>query len=606
LVSLSCSPSDCGALVGGGTLGGQGVELVTTGDEHSWEAHAVPPALDGEPGLLECPTAGVCWAAGGGSVAFTTDGGASWSAPVRLEGTVSALSCPVAGSCVAVVQSIGGHPPAADGYVLEVEVLSSSGDHVTAEPVGRVPTPTLGSFSCATTADCLDIATNAVLQTLDGGRTWHALDLGWSVLSTGDGPSGAVACLTGTDRCWLAIPDASGLETRVFQTADLGATWQQVGTLGGRALSLSCPTSLACAVSAVGPDGAIVSGTVNGWSTVHDSFPTGGPLGVGPVMCLSARDCLAELFRGLGSHLVRSTTPTGPWRPATLPSGLSLYEGPPTCPTPTTCLDIGYDENGDVVLRSVDGGARWSVLAPLGPETLSGLACPTARSCWMFGASTVRLAAATSTPLTVRRPPSEFPAGELNVSCTSPGFCLVEDVEDGMNPPVDTYFVSNDGGASWSTLAVPPQLSALQESPVLSCFSGEVCWLAGQASSSLALNLYRTADGGRTWVHIEIPGVTNDAAAGVSLQTCESASVCSLLFSRHGRQFKLWTDDGGSTWTRQRITNPASAQGCDGTGFCWAGASALSSPHRAGFVDILFLRPVTSSTRRHGRHDAAS
>jgi len=146
-----------------------------------------------------------------------------------------------------------------------------------------------------------------------------------------------------------------------------------------------------------------------------------------------------------------------------------------------------------------------------------GLSCPTTAVCYM----------------TAARPVPESGPGYL----TDPRYNLLE--------------VSRDGGASWTTLSLPSDISIT--TPLQCPVSATSCYAAGYDAGRVVL--LATTDGGQHWAARRIPGSVNFADA----LACTTHDTCVGLFVENGYApgydlkasdaTVLVTRDGGLTWS---------------------------------------------------------
>jgi photosystem II stability/assembly factor-like uncharacterized protein len=305
---------------------------------------------------LECVTASVCyvWDAGSeGQTAYrTSDGGATWRRLAALPGGRSLAgqnagppSCPTAEMCAG----------AAGGMTLAV--TTDGGARWRAEslpaPAG-MPGAAIGQVACATALRCVVQAGGTFLTTANGGRTWtqaagvrKAADL-WYLRCDRDGAciglapagtntNGGIVSMRSTDggRTWAVSGPHHAPASDLFMvscgdalhcmdvsdggatmtTSDGGLTWQDtapVSTSPGSVipLSVSCATALDCFVAVsgysqnapditMGPGGyqdARIEATHDGgaaWTTIELPTVAGAPLAaVFPLSCPSQAGCI--------------------------------------------------------------------------------------------------------------------------------------------------------------------------------------------------------------------------------------------------------------------------------------------------------------------------
>jgi photosystem II stability/assembly factor-like uncharacterized protein len=322
----------------------------------SFRSSGVGPQADS----LDCVTGSVCYVWDSGSEGHgaerTSDGGATWRPLAALPGGRSLSgenagppSCPTAGFCVG----------AAGGLTLAVTTDGGARwriESLPAPPGG--PGGSVDDVSCATAADCVvhvtEGGTGTFLSTVDGGRTWtratsvpvDAPASLWylrcdvdgrciGLTPTGTNARGGIVAIRSADngRTWAVSADKPAPATDIFMvscgdalhcmdvsaggatmtTSDGGVTWQDatpVSTRPDTPLAVSCAAGLSCFVAvsrwsatvpgAFGPGGyerATIEVTHDGgaaWSKI--SLPAVGrtPLAeVFPLSCPSPAGCIA-------------------------------------------------------------------------------------------------------------------------------------------------------------------------------------------------------------------------------------------------------------------------------------------------------------------------
>ena len=124
---------------------------------------------------LRCPTASVCYAAGGGVVVSTTDGGRNWAVHTVIAKTHNAYSdiadfshiaCPTVSVCYAVITTGGGA-----GSL----VKTTNGWRTWAREGPSKLFPLLSSIACPSASTCFVVspgAPAAVFATTNGGLSW--------------------------------------------------------------------------------------------------------------------------------------------------------------------------------------------------------------------------------------------------------------------------------------------------------------------------------------------------------------------------------------------------------------------------------------------------
>jgi photosystem II stability/assembly factor-like uncharacterized protein len=310
----------------------------------------MPQALPKVPYLnsVQCPTAGLC-VAGGGGVVRSTDGGRTWTTtvpklPERI-GQYLSVSCPSPMLCVAVGEDT-------------TIARSTDGGRTWSVHESVIPDGSLGKInavSCPSVTVCMAEGVDSdsdeyLLRSVDAGRTW----------SLGQGNTvEALSCISVTQCVSVAIT--------IDRSTDGGTTWRtQYDGTNDLLYSVQClPAGLCVAVGThfrgLGepPDGSsIVHSTDSGrtWTSRHIA----GSLPYKGVSCPSVQQCVAVSQQGT---IATSHDGARTWRSQTVSSTESLQGV--SCPTTTLCVAVGWNESssGGFIVRSVDGGRTWSQVA---------------------------------------------------------------------------------------------------------------------------------------------------------------------------------------------------------------------------------------------------
>ena len=343
------------------------------------------------PARLPAQTAAAVGTAGGhsaespasvASAASTPTGGAklSW---------VSSVSCADARHCWAGAEA---GTSASDGVILAT--VNGGAAWTVQKTIPGVDA--VGPIDCPSTTRCLAVGDTAasgespLLVTMNGGRTWAEYALPKSL----SGPE-ALDCVNDED-CWgvgIRSPADSDI---VMATTNFGRSWvvQNQGSISvsmGVTYGISCPGPADCVIVGIG---ALTTG--NGGATwTRRSLRVAGELNA--VACPSLSRCVAE---GDGTSGVPENTSTDiatsdddgqSWdlRVAKVGGRVGdLYSL--SCPTPATCLSVGFGwtrlatsapGSGYVfwgaVERSFDGGRTWTGAAAPEASNLFGVSCAT-------------------------------------------------------------------------------------------------------------------------------------------------------------------------------------------------------------------------------------
>lgn len=164
-----------------------------------------------------------------------------------------------------------------------------------------------------------------------------------------------------------------------------------------------------------------------------------------------------------------------------------------------------------------------------------------------------------------------LPAGTnalADVSCVAGGFCLAV-----KNSVVST----SDGGATWKLMPMP-SIKSGDYLAAVSCVTSTVCWTA-----SFYGLVFKTTDGGRSWVQESVPaGVTQITALYcLDLDHCWAAAV-------DAPDTVIRTVDGGATWVTSNLPREGSEAlgiACPTVTVCWA-SGAVQVPNQSGQLEV--------------------
>jgi photosystem II stability/assembly factor-like uncharacterized protein len=207
-----------------------------------------------------------------------------------------------------------------------------------------------------------------------------------------------------------------------------------------------------------------------------------------------------------------------------------------SCATNLACVALGHSgpfqgtAAGGFVLRSNDGGRSWKTGAL--PQNfgfiqpLTGLSCADATHCMAIGVTSI------PNPRQCRgTPPNVVPPPGYDSCDTSP------------TELVSAIAVSSDAGSTWRTTSLPSDLPIPQLYSI-SCASASVCWTAGQESVPQVIGnvhdegspvLLGTSDGGTTWtketftIPASAPNYLGQAYLAIGQISCPSSLTCVAL-----------------------------------------------------------------------------
>ncbi len=320
--------------------------------------------------------------------------------------------------------------------------------------------------------------------------------------------------------------------------------------------------------------------------------------GVGPLVCLSATDCVAIASGTATTAMVgRSADGGASWTGYTLPGEPSPLSAL-ACDPAGVCVAVGTDTGpespdgstqgpmGGEIATSSDGGRTWHASAAPGSVVgLFSVACATSLCIAVGGDELTDGApgqAIASDDGGISWRPLTLPRGTgvlRVVACPSPSHCVAAGQYD--------VVTTSDGGTTWhrSMRPVPPEPNEVLDPVAISCPSPTTCTMAtndGAADSDAAGQIYVTQDAGLTWSPERTP-----AAPALTALSCPSLTTCVAVGGGTPARgcgpctgFVMTTTDGGATWTVQ-VPPPAMSAGfsavwCASTSACVADGSSLS------------------------------
>ena len=535
------------------------------------DTQMVPPAPNATTSL-SCPRPSVCWdvgyssgasVAGFGAVAFTRNGGRTWSLQQLPPGikALSSVSCPDLRRCYAVGATALGRPV----FVIDTR-MSRSWRRATLPFIISV----VSAVSCSSERNCVVGGTSAsgdavTAATSDFGRTWVTR----SVTPSESGPFESLSCPLGSQlQCWGVVrtsPNAQGLYTSAVVSTTDGASWT-TDTLPTQSdpYAVSCPSTSLCV--AVGNDILTTSGGPE-WQA--QALPAG-------VATLTAVSCSAMTTDCVGSTalgaVVSTTDGGGTWTVDQDPflASNENFQSAVSCFT-RHCLVAEWGTNGarslTIVAGSADNGSTWTTaIGPQGRQLM--VSCPSSIVCYGlnvvgfdaspgegpgagFAVSSDNWATFTTLP---------FPSSVLDggLACPDVMVCYLA----GTNGLLATH----DGGSSWTSTSWPSSVFGWPSAVfngVVACGSPSACVAVAGGSSGLSSVSASTADGGATWTFSNPPG----AEQGRGLISCGSATVC--YFKPTESAVVDVTMDGGLTWSTAGTFGGAQSLSCPSAMTCY-------------------------------------
>ncbi|HEV3073927.1 MAG TPA: hypothetical protein VHB47_05855 [Thermoanaerobaculia bacterium] len=399
---------------------------------------------------------------------------------------------------------------------------------------------------------------NGVVESLDGGATWQPA-------TSGLGTQGvlALAATRGAPRTVYAGTAGGG----VFRTTDAGAHWQaaasgiETATIGSLAISPRAPAVLYAGSGRGGSHlfvaaglGIFVSADAgHGWAPMNDGIDGIGTSAVVgdssiPGLLLAAAPGLGE--PGLG--VFRTRDGGARWRllgDGLGKDGVADLSIDRLAAAPGRSYALG---TGNTLYSSADRGRSWAALPALPADTSEGsLAADPGDSSHLLvsgkgmtldshdGGATWQVAATgldqwiVSFAFSLSAPMVVYGGGSVRAS--------------GLFPPSGQLFRSSDGGASWVGIGPPAAVNAVAVDPV---DPGTVYAATDDPLEGSSLRVSR--DGGATWRESGLGGGANALAVSPTVPGLVFAGGSLYLTGSHGpgRASRVWMSaDRGATWS---------------------------------------------------------
>jgi cytochrome c-type biogenesis protein len=227
----------------------------------------------------------------------------------------------------------------------------------------------LTSMECVENQTCYALSEgNAILQTKDGGKTWHKLESAGMVVNS-DSP---FAC-SQAGFCLLVESTNGG---NVWVTRNSGTTWEKSGTSPANSPeSLACLASEKCVL--VTRQGEVYT-TEDGGVSWQIHLASNG-ITYKKIACLSETECYIAgmVFAGEYGIVVKTFDGGLTWKQA----GESPVRGlrDISCPTSIDCVSVGRFG----VQITKDGGQVWQEL-PTGANGARSVECSSPQSCFII------------------------------------------------------------------------------------------------------------------------------------------------------------------------------------------------------------------------------
>jgi photosystem II stability/assembly factor-like uncharacterized protein len=173
----------------------------------------------------------------------------------------------------------------------------------------------------------------------------------------------------------------------------------------------------------------------------------------------------------------------------------------------------------------------------------------------------------------------------LFLACPSTTTCYADNLQQGVPGTYSEIEVTHDGGNTWEPSNLPVTLS---DATPLACANLDTCATLGIDASGNATFL-ETTDGGANWTSLAGPSQLT-SSQGVTVLACTTATSCVAIASdpanQSGTALAFVTNDGGSTWTDSSLPSNfvpgglqcASAQYCVVSGFYQSPDGSSTTP----------------------------
>jgi len=330
---------------------------------------------------VTCPSVTVCVAVGrsyngdfGGLAMVSSDGGATWSAPVLVPGStqLQSVSCPSVSTCVAV-----GFDGSSAGVVSVGTAPSTAGDPWSWTPAVVVTGTTgLQGVDCPSSTECVAVGKNSAgvgvaVSSSDGGSSWSSPQT-----LSGTTSSQGVTCPSATT-CLAVASGASTSSSEAFVGTESSGSWTWTTTSalalpsGDVVYTLACPSSTACLGSGTTPSEGLID-TLD-YSSTSSSWSWGTPQAIAgttalyAISCTSTSDCVAVGAGPSGTPDVTVATTDGgtTWAAPDAPSGPVQAFFHVACASgssgSSTCVAVSFFHSA----TSTNSGQSWVGYEPL-------------------------------------------------------------------------------------------------------------------------------------------------------------------------------------------------------------------------------------------------
>jgi hypothetical protein len=531
LSGVTCvSASACWAVGSADTGVSSSQTLIQRWDGTSWAIATsanIPAAQNGILQAVTCVAASECWAVGYNSFTGLDDqtlierwDGTSWAiAPSPDQPAYSnrlyGVTCASASDCWAVGREDTGNPLFSPAYqTLVVRWNGTVWTTVTSPNTSTTQVNFLEAVTCVSGSDCWAVGYFATADDQTLIERWDGNS--WAIVTSDNATSvptnilQAVTCVSTAD-CWAVGYSAGGAGQTLTEHWD-GTAWAMIASpdtnpaLNNLLYEVACVSSSDCwAVgyhdTASGSQQTLIErwdGTSRAWNIVSSPNNTATSTGaLNSVTCMSASDCWA----------VGSSTASGGailtliehwdgavWATVTSPNASAATQNTllgVSCVSAASCWAVGYAPVGlnDQTLIERWDGTTWAVVTSANSSTtennsLRSVTCVSAADCWAVGyvqASSYRtlIERWDGTSWAIVTSPSGTGTNFLNgVTCAAASDCWAI----GYSFPASAIqtLIERWDGTSWA-IVTSPNTSATQHNILQSvtCASASECWAVG-------------------------------------------------------------------------------------------------------------------------------
>jgi photosystem II stability/assembly factor-like uncharacterized protein len=454
-----------------------------------------------------------------GSVMRTADAGATFARQTAVPGTAASTG----GGNAQPVDIAFTDEHTGFAFVAPGLVFATTDDGISWKPVTAVDQGTIKRVWFLDSKTGFAVGPDTLLQTLDGGTTWKALE---------GGPGHNLTSIRCTDvkTCLLTVDGGAVL----LRTADGGKTMTEI-TASSQPLygvAFASPTR----VVSIGAGGTTVVSNDAGVNYTPISSDIGGTyfaLRAGPGQSAFAIGAKGGLAMTLDAGVT--------WKTLAVPTSADVMD------VAFATADVGYalDVRG-ALFKTANGGISWQTLDTGMTSTPRAVAAPAANVAILVGPKGVRRTDATGKFVVV--------GGKPLRSATLSGIDAHGQLLVAYGSGTKNLWVSANGGSTWKAVKLPSKKSRILNSSGAGVAVGTspVSFLTARAGYLLDTDgrLWFTTTGGKKWK--ELPATGTDSATHVTFSTpTEGFMVPDLPLA--SQALVLRTSDGARSWRPELI-----------------------------------------------------